>query len=69
MVPKIEKNKKVIKVGEIGEIDQILTVEEKRMARIGSKKKMSLEMTQGKMELKAKRLKSSKMRIKKRIKK
>ena len=57
----------MIRVGKGSEKYYILTVEEKRIAIIGNKTKRILEMAPGQRELEARRLKASKMRIKKRI--
>ena len=61
------RTKKIIKVGKISGKDDILTVEEKRISLIGHKKKISLEITPEKIGSEARRLKASKMRIKKLI--
>ena len=69
MVQKIRRNQTILKVGKICDKDDILTVQEKRVPLIGNKKKGTLETNPWKIELEARKLKSSTMRIKKRIKK
>ena len=66
---KIGKTKKIIKVGEISEKDDILTVGKKWISLIGNKTKRSLEMTPWKIELEPRLLKVSKMWIQKRLEK
>ena len=61
------RTQKVIKAGKISGKDYILTVEEKQVAHIGNKTKISLEMTPGQRYLEARRLKAAKMRMKKLI--
>ena len=64
MVQKLERTKKVIKVGKIIGKYENLTVEDKWISLIGDNTKRSLEMTPEIREIEAKLLK---MRIKKRI--
>ena len=45
MAQKLERTRKVIKIGEIGDEYEILTVEVKQIALIGNDTKRSLEMT------------------------
>ena len=67
MVQKLGRTKKVIKVGTVSEKDDILTVEEIRIPLIGNGTKIILEMTPEQIELEARQLKVSNMRIKKKI--
>ena len=64
---KIGKNQTSDQGWEICNKDDILTVQEKRVALIGNKKKIIFEMTLRKRELEAKLLKTATIRIKKRI--
>ena len=66
MVQNIGK-KKFLKVGNIGAKDDILTVQQKQVAHIVNKTKISLEMTPRQRELGARRLKSRNMRTRKQI--
>ena len=69
MVQKLVRTRKVVKVGKISGKYDILIVEEKRVSLIVNKTKIILEMTTWERDIYARRLKSSKMRIKKRIEK
>ena len=57
--------KKVIKVGKISEKGNTLTVEGKRISLIGNGMKRILEMTPRQRQLEVRKLKSSKIQIKK----
>ena len=59
----------MIKVGKISGKYDILPVEEKLLAPIGNRKKITLEITSCQTELEARRLKVEKMRIQKKRKK
>ena len=58
MVQNLVRTKKVIKVGEISEKDDILTIEKIIIALILNKIKISLEMTPSQIELELRRLKA-----------
>ena len=64
---KFWEEKKVPKVGKICAKDEILTVQEKQIAYIKNKTKLSLKINPYQRELEAQRLKESNMRTKKRI--
>ena len=68
MVQKTKKNQKVIKFEKISGKDCILTVKEKPIALIWNNTKKSLETTQTKRELVARRLNTSKIQIRKKSK-
>ena len=63
------KNQKVIKIGEICNKYDILTLQEKRVALIGNKTNIILEMAPQKIELEALLLKAATIRINKMIEK
>ena len=64
---KIDKNKKNLKVGKVGDKDNILTVQKKKVVHIGNNTKISLEMTPRQREAETQRLKVAKMRMRKLI--
>ena len=64
MVQKLGITKKVIKVGKISGKSDILTVEDKRIALIINKTKISLGMTPIQIQIEAGRLKAAKIRFK-----
>ena len=69
VVEKLRRARIILKVGRISAKNDILTVQEKKQSHIGNKTKRILEMTMWQRELEAWQLKSSKMRMKKRIEK
>ena len=67
MVQKLEREKRVLKVGEISDKNDILTIQEKLRAHIGIRTNRSIVMDPWQIYILARRLKAAKIYMSKRI--